>query len=663
MPEEQDTMTTYEPTEKEKLVVQDIFNKFRLAADLRNRNYAYFDNSDLISYIEDSVIRFITNVDNRENIEDWQARVHDPFTRNKVKAILGKIFSVLPAVDIMGRGSEDYIKGSLLTSLYEYSEEIDDYEDFMINFLLEAIVKGTAIGYEDVQVKSRKIRNVTGANDKIKVNTITEKKTVLNARIVPLEDFYPSNIGVRSIKQMPFCFWRSTYEESRFRALFGQYGRSALVKAKVHTEAEDERPFFVDYISDDVLEGHVEVIRYFDRERDQLIIVANGVWINPIMSGNRMIESPLPHNHKELPFFDVKFDLFGADFFYGKSLPDILKSMQDVLNVLTNMLLDQSFLSVWAPMLVAGVDDIEDDYLRPGRRIPVDTQGLPLNQSFMKLDPGTPSGWHQFILDYTRKIMEQSSVDQVSSGQAGVGERTTAQEIRVAAENINSILGLFGSMIKTAIKRKASLRVKNIMQFWTSSKTPFVQVLTPKSVQEFNQAFNTFKIENTVLTGGERGTKIIEMYQNKKQMPDINKLKARELVDGLAANKKIEIIAVDSTYLRNVDTDIKLVPNVKKEASKEMIQGLQLEKVRVYQTFFPDLVDRKELAAETMEKMGDDPGKMLLALSTGEQPQPTQESDKGTPAVPTQNLANNLGRSARGGESADLQRMAQQMLG
>ena len=181
--------------------------------------------------------------------------------------------------------------------------------------------------------------------------------------------------------------------------------------------------------------------------------------------------APLPFTHKELPFWDVKFDFYG-DFFYGKSLPDRLKSMQDVLNVLTNMLLDQSFLTIFPPLLTSGFDSIEDDYLRPGRRTPIDTQGLPLNQAFMTLDLGTPGNWHQFILEYTKNIMEQASVDQIQSGQAGVGERTTAQEIRTASEGVAAMLGLFQRMINTGIRRKALLRGANILQFWTTKDSP-----------------------------------------------------------------------------------------------------------------------------------------------------------------------------------------------
>lgn len=652
--EQKEDIIEYQPTDEEIDLLSELLQKFTDAELVRNGNYEYFDGRRLTEYIEDSVSRFTTNIDEREDLEDWQARVNEGFTRNKVLVMLGKVVAVLPIAQFVGRGDEDIRKGIILSNLYEYSEDVDDYEEFMTHYLLEAIVKGTAIGYEGVDVKSKKIRNVKGSNDDISISEQTEKKTRLRGSIIPLEDFYPSAIGIRKLKDMPWCFWRSEISYSEFVQNWNMYDRSDLVEPHTVSYGEEERrPFYRDYITNNTKEGNVEIMRFYDQEHDQYVIIANGIWLNPLHVKGKMVTSPLPWNHKKLPFWDVKFDFFGSDFFYGKSLPDRLKSMQDVLNVLTNMLLDQSFLTIFPPMLVSGFDDIEEDYMRPGRRIPIDTQGQPLNQSFMKLDPGTPTGWHQFILGYTRKVMEEASIDQVSSGQAGVGERTTAQEIRVAAEGVASTLGLFGRMINYGIKEKAKMRGANILQFWTDPKNPVItQILGAGSAIKFNKAFNTFKIGNAVLTNGKRGTKIIEIFSDKKEVPSKKVQQARSMVLTAEQNADVELDAVLPEYLRSYAFDVKLVTNPKSEASKEIEKALQLEKVRVYLSFFPEMVDKVELAAQTAEKMGDDPTKVLkpevIEQALGE----NNELEKPMGTDPTQNVANNLTRGARGGEGA-----------
>lgn len=640
----------WQPSEVEKNVIKQNRSLFRTAADTRNMAFENFDGLTLIEYIEDSYRRYNTNINVRDDIEDWQSVVHDKFTANKVNAILGKVVSVLPIAEITGRGDEDLSKGLIMSNLYEYSEEVDDYDNFMVSFLQEGIVKGTAIGYEGQETRVRKVRNVKGSGDNITITEGEIRENKLFAEVCKLEDIYPASIGIGRIKDQPRVFWRHVMSYQQFIQDFGMFKKSEYVKPHKTTYGDNEpRPYYQDYISPDIKDGDVEVLRRYDRENDQFIIEANCVWLNPIIvKGNTEEVSPLPFNHKELPFFDIRYKQFSSDFFYGAGLPGELKSMQDVLDVLTNMLLDQSFLTIFPPMLTNGFDSIEDDYLRPGRRTPVDTGGLPINQAFMKLDLGTPGNWHQFILEYTRKIMEESSIDKVSSGQAGAGDRTTAQEIRVAAEGVAAMLGLFGKWVNYGVKRKAFLRTKNIAQFWMDSTSPMVeQIMGDGSSAKANKVFNTFKIDSAVLSNGKRGTKVIEMYTDKKDMPTAAEQKIKSDIYELTNNRKIEYVALDPDYVANMDFDIKLVPSPKSESNKETEKAIQLEKVRVYLSFFPEMVNKQELLAQTAEKMGDDPAKIISDAILNP---PTNEDntmmDKGVSTQPQSNMSQNTAKGA-----------------
>ena len=95
--------------------------------------------------------------------------------------------------------------------------------------------------------------------------------------------------------------------------------------------------------------------------------------------------------------------------------------------------------------------------------------------------------------------------------------------------------------------------------------------------------------------------------------------------------------------------DVELVSNPKKEAAKDIDKALQLEKVRVYLSFFPNVVDINELAAETAEKMGDDPTKILKQDVFQAPTDGGMEKDAGTSTNPTDNTANNMTKSAGGG--------------
>ena len=139
-PEVKKTYNNHRPSVKEEEVLTAITEKFRTYSDNRNLNLQNFDGLNLVSYIEESYRRYTTNIDVRDDIEDWQSIIHEPVTRNKVNAVLSKVVANLPIAMVQPRGDEDPLKASLLNEIYEYSEDVDDYDEFMVRFLLEAIV-------------------------------------------------------------------------------------------------------------------------------------------------------------------------------------------------------------------------------------------------------------------------------------------------------------------------------------------------------------------------------------------------------------------------------------------------------------------------------------------------------------------------------------------
>ena len=609
---------TYEPISEEAEVIVNVFWKYKDTATHRNKVFNYFDNRTLIGMIEDNVEAFYTNVFEHEHQEDWQASVHDPFTRNKVVATLSKVAQVLPVYEYYGRGDEDIRKGQILTDIVQYTDDLDDYEELLVYSLLEGLVKGTQIGfegYEEKTVTRKSVTEIEGEPQSIKKSE--EKVRSFFGSIVPLEEFYPSSVGIRKLKDMPFCFWRTKMDFEKFKLIWGHYNKAQYVLPKYDTTDMQVVPFYLNFVSEDVDVGQVELIRYYNQEQDEYVLLANGVWLNS-MDGFEI--EPLPWEHKKLPFWKFIYEPYGADFFYGKSFADKISSLQYTMNILHNMLLDQGALSLFSPILMAGgIDAIEDDLLRPGRRIPIDTGGLPINQVFAKLDVGTPAGWHQFILEYTKRILEETSMDASSQGVAGTGERTTATEIRRAAQSVAQMIGLFAKFIQFGLKDKARLRGSNILQY--IDKPLLEKVLGEGGTVEFNKAFNTFKIDDTVLSSGKRGLKIIDVYRNKENLPSKKQLKVESTLLEKDTGQKVEKVAMLPEYLRGWEFDVRLVPNVKSEVNKDLDKALEIEFQRVMNELYPDIIDRQELAAELAIKFGRRPERVLSPGVLNPQPE------------------------------------------
>jgi len=621
----------FRPSEKERSVVSRVNMLFRRAQQDRDRSFAYFDGMNLVNYIEDSVERFNTNLYLRDGMEDWQSGFNDGFTRSKVLAMVGKLIEQLPIASAIPRGEEDILRAQIITDLYQYTEEVDDYENLMSMFVLELLVKGTAIGYEDVEYIKKKIRTVKGKGDAMTFTEDTIKDCKLYAEIVPLEEYYPATLTVIGVEKQPYSFRRQIMDVAVFKEKYGHYKKAALIDGRKSAVTEGGAiPYYNDYIGSDVGEGQVELIRFIDSMNDEYVMQANGIWLNPLGPTEEI--SPLPWNHKEQPYFSAINEPYGM-FFYGKSLPNKLSSMQDVLNVLQNMMMDQSFLSIFTPIITAGFEDFEDDYLRPGRRTSIDTGGLSLNQAIMPLQFPTPTGWHQYILEYTRRIMEESSLDRVSQGQAGTGsERTTAYEVQTAAQGVAAILTMVARYLNGAVKRKAKLRIQNILQFGFQPNATIVPgVLADTDV---NKPFATFNFYNTKMSDGKRGTRVLELYRTDNNLPQASTVQARAMLSEGEQGRKVEITAIAPSYIRNISYDIKLGLDTRREYSSMAEQAMLLQKIQILAQIGGQRVNLDEPITKLAVSMGLDPTKII----NEEQPQPDAAGGGGIPGAGGQQM-------------------------
>ncbi len=612
----------FKPSEKELDVVSKTFQLFSRAQQERDRSFAFFDNMTLLNYVEDSVERFNTNLYLRDEMEDWQSGFNDGFTRNKVLSMLGKLVEQLPIASASPRGEEDMLRAQIITDLYQYTEELDDYENFMSMFVLELLVKGTAIGYEDIEYQKKKIRDVSGHGDNVKVTEGVIKTTKFYSTIVPIDEYYPASVGIMGAGNQPHSFWRKIYPVAKFKEMFGHYAKSEFINGReAVAKTSATTPYYNDFISGDVANGDVEMIRFFDSVNDQYIMIANGIWLNPLGTVEEV--QPLPWAHKEQPFYSAINEPFGI-FFYGKSLPNKLSAMQDVLNVLQNMMMDQSFLSIFTPIITAGFDDFEDDFIRPGRKTSIDTGGISLQNAIMPLQFPTPAGWHQYILEYTRRIMEESSLDRASSGQSGTGsERTTAFEIQTAAAGVAAILTMVARYLNGAIKRKASLRMKNILQFGFQPGATIVPgVMADKDT---TKPFATFSFGNTKLSNGKRGARVLEMYRTDDTLPAPEVAKARSAISSVEQGKPIEVTAISPTYIRNVSFDTVLALDMRRERSSMAEQAMLLQQIQMLSQIGGERVNVDELITKLAITMGLDPTKII----NEEKPQPAEGAEGG----------------------------------
>lgn len=604
-------------SKREQEVAAEAYSLFRQWRDNRNQVLSLFGGMTLIDYVDESMYRYVTSVYERDNIEDWQGVMHVPMTRNKINNISGRAIQSMPIGQIKGRGIGKHRRATILNNLYEHSEETNKYALTMADVITEAMVKGTAFVYEGHIKEVNLNRDVKEDGQEIIKRVVKNK---LHTQIVSIEDFYPSDIFVNTIEDLPGCAWREVLPKSEFMMKYGAFDKAKQIP-EYNLADQDSWPNYRDDNKLRLDDGCVEILHIYKKDTDEYLILANTFWINPIkLADDSIVTSPLPFAHKSLPFFSMKFEHLSSNFLYGKSMPDKLREAQDQLDVMTNMVYDQSIMALFSPIITSSTDYIEDDFLRPGRRIAIDTGGKSINDSVKELKISPPSGWYQFILGYTKGIVEDASVDALSSGStAELADRTTAAAVETAAAGIASTLSYFGLQIQEAVKSKVKLRIGNILQIYFDKSNPISHKVTGETIEYVNQAFNEFSIENAELSPDKdgkirRGRKIIQVY-TKDKMPNADDLQAQALVEKATTGKQVEIIAIPDSYIKEMfDYDVVIVADKRLEKTQATEQAVAMFKAQTYMQLFPEMINKEELAAQLMEANGDDPSRFLLSL-------------------------------------------------
>lgn len=607
-------------SEKDKKLIAKWYDYYHTMRDTMDQSYRYFNDRTLIDYINDSTKRFNGYIPEREGKYDWQSHVFSNATRNKTMALFAKIGLQAPDVKIRAVDRKNNLSkkaSNIIHDCYEYSNVKSNASMAYFNETLDCAVKGTVVVYEGYKVKERKIKEIT-SYEPLTGEITFDEKTIRDyddcySEICNLPDFFIWNIYEEDIQNQSRIIWRKIMLKDEFKTLFAKFPNVDKVKAGQELSPAEEKEFYKEQWGTELESDSIEVLYCFDKDNDEYVIIANGV---------KMQDSPFPWNHKQYPFAKTVFEKFDVRFFYGKSLPDKMLSDQDTLNTLYNMALDKTFLSIFPPILDSTINEIEDEMLVPGRRMPVED----IN-SMKELGIKSVDSSHFNMLELVSKNIDLSSVSTTQQGQAGSG--STAREVVLAEENARMLLGVFNFLLEDLVWKKAKLRIANILQFYSQPNK--VEVFTNKGKDEIQEKFREITLDNIGLEDGKTGIKKIrlteELSPEKKLLrkKEISKeerdLKIKEGID-------IEILEVPASYIRQLSVDLSIVKNSGYLSSKSTDMALGLEYIKYVTTLFPELVN-KEALFEDLNEMYEKDTERLKAQAPQQPQQNPQQAGRG----------------------------------
>jgi hypothetical protein len=583
--------SVYKPPQEIQEFIFEVYDKYIRWRALRNQVYKQFNNQTLLDFLDDARKKFWGTIPLSYDNDTPQFMMPD--TRNEIIKILAKIANLKMKPHFDGVEGFDAIKATILKDLVEYwrrgaNRKLSNFWQFLYN-----VENGTVVVCVAYKNRLRKVKDITmydpyTGETKYKEDELDESD--VEEEIINLEDLYIPKIWEPDIQKQEEVIVRTLLKWSDFKNAFKGYSNIDYV---IPGSQFADASIFADFLSYDVRGGDfVEVIRYYNAFRDRYAIIANGVLLNPIKSADDEKEeiAPLPWNHKKLPFAKTIFEPIDANFFYGMPLAEKVKSPQEALNKMMELLLDRERRSIAAPIITNDPSVEQGLELKPGRIYQVNTD---VNQyKELPISGSSASAWN--TITTLQGII-------AATGSGGVGypvlpsrQPRSATERAILAQQQEEMSGLYYLFYQDLLEQKVWLAIKNMIQFYTSKKV--------KDVLGSKKFYKILSLSEVDLLEGGIGNRELRITDKPSKPEELYK---ESYLRSLLKKERVEIIEVTPKALQKLQFDIKI--SFETEQSPENERLIYLDFITRLMSLFGQtgLLSPKKLLYRIIEKFGE----------------------------------------------------------
>ncbi|HXP50586.1 MAG TPA: hypothetical protein VN922_11560, partial [Bacteroidia bacterium] len=335
----------------------------------------------------------------------------------------------------------------------------------------------------------------------------------------------------------------------------------------------------------------VEVLKYFDRIRDRYVIIANGVWLNPV--GDKKDEiSPLPWNDKKLPFAKTIYRFVDGNFFYGASLPQLVRDAVSAKENLIEMVIDRLYKSSNPPILSSDPQVKNGLKLQAGNVYHVNSNPQTDWQE-LKMGEVDPNIWRMqsgidSVINTIATPMSAPSPDTVQPKSAA--ENLLGNQDKQQSFNFQKLF------YQDLVEQKAILMIDNVLQFYT---TEDMEKMIGK--KKYNNIFN---IENVTTQNGVSNLEV-RFVKNKKSLSDPADLMQEKLLRAIHKKEKVEIIEVSVELFKDLKFEIEISFDF--ENTPELRKAMFMDFMSFLMQAFPDMIDRNKMLFRAFEVWNENP--------------------------------------------------------
>ena len=579
----------YHPSQEIQEAIFDVYEKLLRWRSLREQGYKQFNGKTLLDWLQESREKYWGYLPLSFDLDVPQFFV--PETRNQVNHLLAKVANLRMKPSFEGVEDFDIVKATILKDFFEYWRRSSNKKIKNFWAFLYTVINGTCIEFVGYKSKNRKVKDITmfdPISGEVEWKDRDDEDSDAVEVLCNLEDIYIPKLWEPDIQEQDELIWRTLMKWSDFKNAFSGYELADYVFPGMQFA---DQSIFSQFLAYDVKgSDFVEVIRYFNAPKDRYMIIANGVLMNPVKQKGKRDEilSPLPWNHKKLPFAKTILEPLDPNFFYGMTLPQKVKTPQEALNKMTELQMEREIRSVAAPIITTDNASELGLEFKAGQIYQV---GVPVDQyKELSVQPSTPA-LQNLIIGLNQMIDRAGS---------GTSYTTVSKQPRSATEKAQQSMetkeavGLPQLFYQDLIEQVSWLVIQNMIQFYTARKTN--KILGDR---KFKKVLNMINVQ---LAQGGVGNRYVRITENPASADD---LKNEAWYRSMFSKERAEIIEVSPAMLRQLRFDIKI--DFEKEEDLESERALWIDySNHLVNTYGPmGLIDMKKMLFRDLEKFGE----------------------------------------------------------
>lgn len=552
----------------------------------------------------------------------WRSRAIRPIVRNKCISIAAHATArlIFPKVFAYNEESDEQQDAArVMEDLMEWSGDVSNYSYVALMRVITALASPASIGYTEYGEVTRTVKTEKGDDGKwIEKRIRDESYPCFMDELVPVTQLYIQNMFEPDIQKQGWLIWRKVYSYSEAQNKYnGVYDNFQYVRPGVQTIYDDANRTFYYVYDPNMRQEDVEEVIYWNKNLDLKIIMVNRVMLTEH-------DNPNPRQDKLYPFDKFGYEPIHNRFFYYKSLAFKLQQDANVINTLYQMVIDKTYLSIFAPMVATGDEIIASDVIVPGAVTTLTAPGSDLRA----INPGVPNALQDGInsIKLVEESIDETSADNQQSGDGKGGSSQTAYEISVLEKNANTVLGLFLQMIAKHVKDFGKLRMGDILQYLT-----LPEVVQLEGEEDADLVYKTFFIKGGDTTNGQN-KKITLDKDMPDEMSDDEYLDASYELLGEEDKKSMQISRVNPSIFRELEYMVTVSPDILNPRSTDLERAFALEDYDRMVAAPPGMFDPEETAKFLLQNnplTKRDPDKYIA-----KQPSPGQQPPQ--PGMPPQ---------------------------